>query len=247
MGAEPDPPGGLRAANASCGAVSVEWNLSGVDLNFPVHKYVVRRASLGQEGERVGDWIMVMGGPNRAFFDAHLTPGAAYRYSLQAWNALGHSVSEEIDIIVGTKDCAPHVSWWWPGGNGAEGGRGGLLLGLFFSFLAVAAGYFYYPRSTRGADTSSRRIHGNDSPLREGGTKIKSESVDQKVAVTGTSTTRPPLSKSGGGNGTGEGVVSAAAKESMRKRAAQRRMIDKRSTSREGKEACSVCHKEFPW
>lgn len=149
MGEEPAAPTGLRAANASssCGAVSLDWDQtspSNSRLSFPVHKYVLRRAPLGPEGERDGGWVTVMAGPNGAFFDAGLRPGAAYRYALQAWNALGHSSSVEIDVVVATEDCALGGSWFWsPGGGGrggadsAEASLGGLVLATAVSVAAA--------------------------------------------------------------------------------------------------------------
>lgn len=104
MGEEPAAPTELRAVNHSCGVVRLDWNLNGGDSNvsFPVHKSVVRRALLGQKGDRMGEWETVMAGRERRLFDATVRPGSLYRYHLQAWNALGHSSPVETDVIVET-------------------------------------------------------------------------------------------------------------------------------------------------
>lgn len=125
MGEEPPAPEKLLAENASCGAVRLEWIPNESNRSFPVHKFVLRRASLVQEGEGTGEWVTVMDGPDRSFFDARLNPGAKYRYSLQAWNALGHSSAVDVDVLVATEDCAPRAWWLW----GRGGGGGGYSVG----------------------------------------------------------------------------------------------------------------------
>lgn len=166
MGEEPAAPSGLRAANASssCGAVSLEWDQTtpaNSGLSFPVHKYVLRRAPMGQGGERHGDWVTVMASPHSAFFDAGLQPGATYRYALQAWNALGHSGSVEIDVVVATEDCALGGSWFWSPGGGAAGGAdsaeatlGGLILA---TAVSVAAAFCFRALCGGGGDGNGER------------------------------------------------------------------------------------------
>lgn len=183
MGEEPAAPTGLRAANATCGAVSVDWDQTtptNSKLSFPVHKYVLRRAMLGREGERDGDWVTVMAGPNGAFFDAGLRPGAAYRYALQAWNALGHSSSVKIDVVVATEDCRAPGRWFWPsggvGGVGVGSAEETSLGGLIVATLMLPVAAFCF-RALRGVDgggdggkraTSSRRSSSLSS-MQEGG------------------------------------------------------------------------------
>ena len=179
MGEEPAAPTGLRAANASsCGAVSLNWDPTtpaNSRLSFPVHKYVLRRAPLGQQGERDGDWVTVMASKTSAFFDTGLRAGTAYRYALQAWNALGHSSSVEIDVVVATEDCALGGSWFWsPGGGGGAGGAdsaeasfGGLLLA---TAVSVAAAFCFRALGGGGGGESKNKNTGaRSSSLSPGG------------------------------------------------------------------------------
>lgn len=138
MGEEPAAPEGLRAANASCGALSLEWDRTEGNLSFPVHKFVLRRALLGERGETAGSWETVMDGSNRAFFDARLKPGGIYKYSLQAWNALGHSSAAELDVQVATRDCVLQ-DYWWSGGGVVEAS----MLSLVGAAFALLVGALY--------------------------------------------------------------------------------------------------------
>lgn len=84
--------------------------------NFPVHKYLLRRITLGDSGEvnqcsaaSLGDswesvctgppgrannsagWVTLMDGPALSYFDSGLKGEGPYLYRLEAWNALGRS------------------------------------------------------------------------------------------------------------------------------------------------------------
>lgn len=190
MGEEPPAPEKLLAKNASCGAVRLEWSPSESNPSFPVHKFVLRRASLVQEGEGTGEWVTVMDGPDRSFFDARLNPGAAYRYSLQAWNALGHSSAIDVDVLVATEDCAPGA-WWLGGGGGGGYGAGagpvsdsvrGVIAALVWS--AVAALYLMTRGGRRGRsdeDPSGRRNNGD----RRGARGERPEALPPPASVSG--------------------------------------------------------------
>lgn len=140
MGEEPAAPGALRASDSYCGAVSLRWDgASESNVSFPVHKFVLRRAVLGQRGGggEVKDWVPVMDGASAGFLDTGLQAGESYRYNLQAWNAIGHSSSVEIDVTVATKGCGPWISWLGGGGAEEEQSLGDLLAAL--TALAAAA------------------------------------------------------------------------------------------------------------
>lgn len=197
MGEEPPAPEKLLAKNASCGAVRIEWNPSESNPSFPVHKFVLRRASLVQEGEGTGEWVTVMDGPDRSFFDARLNPGAAYRYSLQAWNALGHSSAVDVDVLVATEDCAPGA--WWLGAGGYGAGVepvSELVPGVIAALVGSAAAALYLV--TRGGrtgrsdeDPSGRRNNGD----RRGARGERPEALP------------PPASVGGADGGGGGGAV----------------------------------------
>ncbi|CBN76750.1 n/a [Ectocarpus siliculosus] len=212
MGEEPAAPAGLRATSSACGAASLEWDQTcpaNSELSFPVHKHVLRRALLGAEGERDGGWVTVMAGPGGAFFDAGLQPGAAYRYALQAWNALGHSGSVEVDVVASSEDCVPgRTSWFWsPGGGGggaggadsAEASLGGLVVATAVS-VAVAfclralsgggGGGGGIQRGASGDVVGSRSGSGSFSGSSSGGSGSRRESEKMRqqpeAAITGT-------------------------------------------------------------
>lgn len=149
MGEEPTAPHNFRARNTSCGTLTLEWDRREGEgnLSFPVHKFVLRRARTKEGGQ--GDpsksrgagaqWTTVMEGSNRLFFDSRLKPGAGYRYSLQAWNALGHSDAVEIDVVVATDDCMTlQDGYWWPGGAGFAS-----LRGMLGAVLVLIVSSFY--------------------------------------------------------------------------------------------------------
>lgn len=210
MGEEPAAPSGLRAADASsCGAVSLDWDpttAANSRLSFPVHKYVLRRAPLGGQGERDGDWVTVMASPNSAFFDAGLQPGAAYRYALQAWNALGHSSSVEIDVVVATEDCALGGSWFWsPGGGGGNGGADSAEASFGGLMLATAV--------TVAAAFGLRALGG-------GGMNGSSESKKKSTSAWSSSPSPPP---GGFDRGSSGGSNSSGTSSSTSRRAVDRR------------------------
>lgn len=142
MGEEPPAPSALRSSDAWCGAVTIRWDASEIKPNPPVHKFVLRRAVLGQRGGGAKDWVTVMDGASTttAFLDAGLQPGESYRFNLQAWNAIGHSNPVEIDVTVATKGCKPWSSWWGVGSD-REGGEGEEQSwgDLFAALIALAA------------------------------------------------------------------------------------------------------------
>ena len=228
MGEEPAAPSGLRAANAStCGAVSLDWDPTtpaNSRLSFPVHKYVLRRAPLGAQGERDGDWVTVMASPNSAFFDAGLQPGTAYRYALQAWNALGHSGSVEIDVVVATEDCALGGSWFWsPGGGGGNGGAdsaeasfGGLVLATACS---VAAAFCF--RALGGGGGGGGGNGGN------GSSESKKKSTGARLSSSSSSAPPPGGfdrgSSGGSNNSSGVGSSSSSSSSSSSRRETDRR------------------------
>lgn len=194
MGEEPKAPEGFRATNATCGALSLEWDRSEgeADLSFPVHKFVLRRAPLEQQQPQgdvtpaaVGTWNTVMQGPHRGFFDSQVKPGASYRYSLQAWNALGHSDTVEIDALAATEDCMERGFWGWlDGGRGILGGFDyvwGVIVAVVVSTLGaiyIMVGVWFGGGSAfggkkrngaydagydaAGVDSAGRRYSGND-------------------------------------------------------------------------------------
>lgn len=218
MGEEPGAPEALRAANASCGALSLEWDVSERNLSFPVHTFVLRRAPLGPAREIDGEWVTVMEGPMRAFFDARLKPGRAYRYSLQAWNALGHSNWVEMDIVVGTLDCLPRGSWrrWWSGASGGWDEGDSLSLDGAFAMMLVAtvAVMCFRTLSSRVASTGNRNgRRGDGVDVRGGGVgggrdaRRRPEALrSAAVAITGTF----PSGTDGGSDDGHEGFVAAS-------------------------------------
>lgn len=205
MGEEPAAPDGFRATNTSCGALSLEWekNEGEGSLSFPVHKFVLRRAPLEQREATsavlgAGQWTTVMQGSDRGFFDSRVKPGAGYRYSLQAWNALGHSSAAEIDVVVATDDC---VEFWWLGSGGASIAGLDYLLGIVVAILSLILGTAYVtcyaapPRRVRpeALRSLSKSDRGNSQ---EGG----AVSVTGAAVIKGSSSSpRSSTGASGGG------------------------------------------------
>lgn len=210
MGEEPAAPEGFRATNTSCGALSLEWDRREGEgsLSFPVHKFVLRRAPLKQ-GESTSaaaaaaaarPWTTVMQGPDRGFFDSRVKPGAGYRYSLQAWNALGHSSAVEIDVVVATEDCVAEGSWWWLGSGG--GGIVGLdyLWGVVVAAISLILGAAYLmgcavlPRRVRPKALRSLSNSGRGEG-QEGG------AVSSSAAAAITASSSSPMSSAGASGG----------------------------------------------
>ncbi|KAL7536337.1 hypothetical protein ACHAWF_005438 [Thalassiosira exigua] len=120
IGSPPGNPRTFASKLESCSAVTLSWKPSAAGA-FPVHSYRVQRRSIDLFGNRSGeaasaaaassshltnnfdsspnsDWKTVFVGSDDEFVDSKLDTGHNYMYRIQAWNSVGRSGWETLDL-----------------------------------------------------------------------------------------------------------------------------------------------------
>mmetsp|Transcript_1850 Transcript_1850/g.4312 ORF Transcript_1850/g.4312 Transcript_1850/m.4312 type:complete len:709 (+) Transcript_1850:127-2253(+) len=116
IGSTPSPPQQLSHRLESCKAVSLSWKKSSARV-FPVHSYRIQRRDINlfghhnqeliSDSHRIdesfsassrSDWRTVYVGGDDEFVDSGLQLGHNYMYRIQAWNSVGRSSWEVLDI-----------------------------------------------------------------------------------------------------------------------------------------------------
>lgn len=101
IGTVPDPVVNLLWHSNSCDRVTVSWMPPGDDGGLEVHKYVAdRRVTADADSEEVdGEWFVVYDGEGDHFVDSGVSSHLTYEYRVRAWNPIGHSDYETIEMV----------------------------------------------------------------------------------------------------------------------------------------------------
>lgn len=115
IGSSPETPLNFTYKLESCGAVTLSWERSTARV-FPIHSYRLQRrgihligaGSSSKESISTGfdssltslnsDWKTVYVGGDNEFVDTSIETGHNYMYRIQAWNSVGKSGWETIDL-----------------------------------------------------------------------------------------------------------------------------------------------------
>jgi hypothetical protein len=205
IGSLPETPKNLTYKLESCKAVTLSWELSNARV-FPIHSYRVQRrgvhligpgSSKGNSAESIrngldslmantiSDWKTVYVGGDNEFVDTGLEMGHNYKYRVQAWNSVGKSGWETIDLshalkkqrcstkpsqpklVSVVRDMQAHADiesrdWEWA--SSPKRTVWGIVaffqfiyqfLNFFFAMLAMLAGVMRYRRATATSTTST--------------------------------------------------------------------------------------------
>jgi hypothetical protein len=204
IGSSPETPKNLTYKLESCKAVTLSWELSNARV-FPIHSYRVQRrgvhiigpgSSIGSSAvsisngfdslmaNTISDWKTVYIGGDNEFVDMGLEMGHNYKYRVQAWNSVGKSGWETIDLShalkkqrCSTKPSQPKLvsvvremqthaemesNWEWA--SAPKRTVWGIVvffqfiyqfLNFFFAMFAMLAGVMRYRRATATSTTST--------------------------------------------------------------------------------------------
>ncbi|CAM9753437.1 unnamed protein product [Phaeothamnion confervicola] len=185
-------------------------------------------------------WVKVMDGPERSHRDAGLVPGAVYTYSLQAWNALGHSETVLFEAITASRNCGgsgdDSGSWRSSGWNGGRGGgNNGILravIGGTTATSAFAAAFVLvlssaYLRRRRG-EADGRSGSGKNGGSNSGGSGKSARSAEEAAAALMAETRPAAAAAALGGTTASFGPASAGQAGAGGPRVASSLWLDKR-------------------
>lgn len=114
IGSSPGLPERVNVKLENCKAVTLSWEPSTARV-FPVHSYRIQRRAINlfgnkeivgipaveemaDKGDVGGSWEKVYVGSENEFVDAGLETGHNYMYRIQAWNSVGRSGWQTVDI-----------------------------------------------------------------------------------------------------------------------------------------------------
>jgi len=204
IGSSPGTPQYFNYRLESCKAITLSWDRSTARV-FPVHSYRIQRRAInlfGNESSNVvsvtssnnfdsyptsnSDWKTIYVGSENEFVDSGLETGHNYLYRIQAWNSVGRSGWETIDLSrdLRKQRCSTKPSQFKVAGEGGvplpvEVGMQGEWIStpkqfmwgivafvqfiyhsvrLFLAFLALLAGLMRFRRATATSSASTHTI-----------------------------------------------------------------------------------------
>ncbi|KAL3809265.1 hypothetical protein ACHAXA_009963 [Cyclostephanos tholiformis] len=207
IGSSPETPQNFTYKLEGCKAVTLSWEISNARV-FPIHSYRVQRRGVyligpgsskvssavsisngfdSSSGNTISDWKTVYVGGDNEFVDMGLETGHNYKYRVQAWNSVGKSGWETIDLSQALKkqrcstkpsqpklvsvvreiqahvEIEPHWEWASTPKRTAWGIIASFqfiyqFFNFFFAMFAMLAGVMRYRRATATSTTSARVI-----------------------------------------------------------------------------------------